>query len=74
VREVEKLLTLPEAAGVLRVHPVTLRGWLRIGRNPRPCNKDSHIMSITAVPISIRFVLAPTAASNGNDDASCRAK
>jgi excisionase family DNA binding protein len=32
VREVEKLLTLPEAAGVLRVHPVTLRGWLKIGR------------------------------------------
>jgi len=32
VREVEKLLTLPEAAGVLRVHPVTLRGWLKSGR------------------------------------------
>src|SRR5437868_6433766 len=31
-------------------------------------------MSMTAVPISIRFVRAPTAASSGNGDASCRAK
>src|SRR6185437_1841229 len=31
-------------------------------------------MSMTAVPISIRLVRAPTAASSGNGDASCRAK
>ena len=31
-------------------------------------------MSITAVPISMRLVLAPTAASSGNGDASWRAK
>src|SRR5262245_41966798 len=31
-------------------------------------------MSITPVPISIRLVRAPTAASRGNGDASCRAK
>jgi hypothetical protein len=31
-------------------------------------------MSMTAVPISMRFVLAPTAASNGNGEASCWAK
>ena len=31
-------------------------------------------MSMTAVPISIRFVRAPTAASSGNGDASCWAK
>jgi hypothetical protein len=31
-------------------------------------------MSITAVPISIRLVFAPTAASNGNGEASWRAK
>src|SRR4051812_14509662 len=31
-------------------------------------------MSITPVPISIRFVRAPTAASRGKGDASCRAK
>ena len=31
-------------------------------------------MSITAVPISILDVRAPTAASSGNGDPSCRAK
>ena len=31
-------------------------------------------MSITPVPISIRLVLAPMAASSGNGEASCRAK
>src|SRR5215204_2335543 len=31
-------------------------------------------MSMTAVPISIRFVLAPTAASSGKGEASWRAK
>jgi len=31
-------------------------------------------MSITPVPISIRSVLAPIAASKGNGEASCRAK
>src|SRR5580658_2691396 len=31
-------------------------------------------MSITAVPISIRLVRAPTAASSGNGDPSCLAK
>src|ERR1700683_3110617 len=31
-------------------------------------------MSMTAVPISIRLVRAPTAASNGNGDPSCFAK
>src|ERR1700733_8375205 len=31
-------------------------------------------MSITAVPISMRLVLAPTAASSGNGEPSCRAK
>jgi hypothetical protein len=31
-------------------------------------------MSITPVPISIRLVLAPTAASSGKGEASCRAK
>src|SRR5215470_2654669 len=31
-------------------------------------------MSMTAVPISIRLVRAPTAASSGNGDPSCRAK
>src|SRR5215207_8662416 len=31
-------------------------------------------MSITAVPISIRFVRAPIAARSGNGDASCWAK
>src|SRR5579875_1636605 len=31
-------------------------------------------MSITAVPISIRLVRAPIAASSGNGEASCRAK
>ena len=31
-------------------------------------------MSITAVPISIRLVRAPTAASSGNGEASWRAK
>jgi hypothetical protein len=31
-------------------------------------------MSITAVPISIRFVRAPTAARSGNGDPSWRAK
>src|ERR1700761_8135676 len=31
-------------------------------------------MSMTAVPISIRLVRAPTAASSGDGDASCRAK
>ena len=31
-------------------------------------------MSITAVPISMRLVRAPTAASSGNGEASCRAK
>ena len=31
-------------------------------------------MSTTPVPISTRLVLAPTAASSGNGDASCRAK
>jgi hypothetical protein len=31
-------------------------------------------MSITAVPISIRLVRAPTAASSGNGEASCLAK
>jgi len=28
----DKLLTLPEVAALLAVHPVTLRGWLKIGR------------------------------------------
>src|SRR4029077_805289 len=31
-------------------------------------------MSMTAVPISMRFVRAPIAASSGNGDASCWAK
>jgi hypothetical protein len=31
-------------------------------------------MSMTAVPISIRLVLAAMAASSGNGDASCRSK
>jgi hypothetical protein len=31
-------------------------------------------MSITAVPISMRFVRAPTAASNGKGEPSWRAK
>src|SRR5262245_43958012 len=31
-------------------------------------------MSMTAVPISMRLVRAPTAASSGNGDASCCAK
>ena len=31
-------------------------------------------MSMTPVPISIRLVRAPIAASSGNGDASCRAK
>ncbi len=34
----------------------------------------SYRISITAVPISIRDVRAPTAASSGNGDPSCRAK
>jgi hypothetical protein len=31
-------------------------------------------MSMTAVPISMRFVRAPTAASSGKGEPSCRAK
>ena len=31
-------------------------------------------MSMTAVPISIRLVRAPIAASSGNGEASCRSK
>src|SRR5580704_12162599 len=34
----------------------------------------SYRMSMTAVPISIRLVRAPTAASSGNGDPSCLAK
>jgi len=34
----------------------------------------SYRMSMTPVPISIRLVRAPTAASSGNGEANCRAK
>ncbi len=34
----------------------------------------SYLISITAVPISMRFVRALTAASSGNGEPSCRAK
>ena len=32
VKEMEPLLTVRDAAAILRVHPVTLRNWARAGR------------------------------------------